>query len=66
MKHRNVTHGTKATAGSTAVPGLLESEIADLKELNAHLKRRLEEAELDAELQVRADRILAIPHPMDA
>jgi hypothetical protein len=66
MKHRIVHHGTKATAGSTAVLDVLESEIADLKEINADLKRRLEEAEMDAELQVWADRILAIPPPASA
>ena len=65
MKRRNASWGTKATAGSTAVLGSLESEIADLREMNANLKRRLEEAEMDAELQVKADRLLAISLPTD-
>ena len=66
MKHENVQRNTKATAGSTAVLDMLQGEIADLRESNAHLKRRLEEAELDAELQARADQILAISPPTGA
>ena len=63
MKHNHISHDTKATAGSTAVLDQLQGEIADLRELNARLQRRLAETEMDAELQARADRILAISPP---
>lgn len=66
MKHRIVSRDTMANAGGTAVLDLLHGEIADLKELNARLERRLQEAEMDAELQARADRILAITPPIGA
>lgn len=39
----------------------LENEIAALKEANAHLRQRLHETELRAEMRVRASGILAIP-----
>jgi hypothetical protein len=59
---------TPGAVRNLASPGgiaVLEREIADLKEMNAHLQRRLEEVERNAEFQVRADRILAIPMPRD-
>lgn len=43
-----------------------QREIAELKEHNARLRRDLEEAETNAEFLRRADRILAIPPPVDA
>ena len=45
---------------------LLESEVADLKEMNASLRARLEEAERRAEYRKRAAKILAIPLPENA
>ena len=66
MKHHHISRDTMATAGSTAVLDQLQGEIAGLKELNAHLQQRLAEAEMDAELRARADRILAISPPTGA
>ena len=67
MKHRNIsTRAAAASPGSPGVLGQLESEIAELRRMNARLQERLEQAEMDAELQVRADRILAISPPTHA
>ena len=66
MKRSHVSHAGKAVAESTAALGLLEREIADLKQINDRLELRLSEAEMEAELRARADRILAIPPPIEA
>ena len=65
-----MSQGSKAP-GSSDRPsrggaGLLEHEIDELKEKNARLERRLEEAEMSAELQASANRILSLPLPKDA
>jgi hypothetical protein len=41
----------------------MEHEIAELRLANAHLRRRLEEAAMQADFRTRADRLLAIPLP---
>jgi hypothetical protein len=53
----------RGTLGLSSPGGLavLENEISGLREENARLERRLEEARRRAELRVAADRILAIP-----
>ena len=69
MKETHMRANAPAEAreiSNTGGVAVLESEIADLKEQNARLERRLAEAEMSAELRVRADRILAIPLPKDA
>ena len=59
------TRTIRESSGQTGAGGLavLESQVADLREENARLKHRLEEAEMSAELEACADRILAIPMP---
>jgi hypothetical protein len=68
MKEPRRGRGPKASPRNTSEQGglaLLESEVAELREKNVRLQERLEEAETRAELQARADRILAIPPPTD-
>ena len=71
MNEERTSQESKAPAGLHGRPSqgglaVLESEVADLREENARLQRRLEESEMSAEFQARAERILAIPLPEDA
>ena len=71
MHQRRTKRGSRVTAETHGRPSqgglaVLESQVANLREENARLQRRLEEAEMSAELQACADRILAIPPPEDA
>lgn len=63
-------HASRTSRGSSRIHELsasprgstpVESELAALREANALLQQRLTEAELRAEMRVRAFRILAIP-----
>jgi hypothetical protein len=69
MKQIPVRRASKTSAradlSSEGGIALLESEIDELREKNARLQRRLEEAEMSAEFQASASRILAIPPPKD-
>jgi hypothetical protein len=61
-----VIEPVEASAPSSRV-GLapLEIEIADLREMNVRLERRLREVEMNAELRITAARLLALPLPED-
>ena len=61
--HASRTSRGARTRHSSSPSGqeLLEIEIAELREANDFLRRRLEEAELRAEFRVTAHRLLAIP-----
>lgn len=66
MNETGSNRGANAFARTPSSPGglaVLESQVADLQEENARLQRRLEEAQTSAELEARAERILAIPWP---